>query len=496
MYQDSTRLEEFGPCLGRILCSRGISASEFSRLMAYKSRNTIFRILDGTCGNASRQAFYDRLIAEDPLALSDEERAEFARALEVSRVGTAAYLSNKAMAKLVLGGCARKREAIRVYAREYGDGSAPLAQVLGGYMKNEQVKLIITGCCSDSVMEALREALLQQESRCSVSVIHYVYMGPEEAISNISAIQPMLYAPCYQAYSIHPGVYSPQREHIYRNNSICARIRHRDGSEYEEALIQIESDCMIRMERRASGGFMMAGSLLGDANLKNHPIKSDFVLSSVTQGLKEYIGQYRNIEHNRAIYSIKQDLPFNFIHPDVLVEAAKDGFIAGGHVTQAEFDVLLPEIYSIQLDRWENTFAKHRPTYIVFSRRSMEAFVRTGRQSDHYFALSPYTVRARMQILLHIRRQAQDNPNLIVRFLKEDAPSPNLEATLYEGEGVLLAKSFTSYSDDHSEVIIGQSDFCSCFKAYFMEDLMARHVASREESLAILDALIAMAEKL
>lgn len=42
-----TLAQEFGPCLKEMLGKRKVSASELARMMHYKSRNSIFRILDG-----------------------------------------------------------------------------------------------------------------------------------------------------------------------------------------------------------------------------------------------------------------------------------------------------------------------------------------------------------------------------------------------------------------------------------------------------------------
>lgn len=493
MYQNHSQMMEFGPCLGALLSRRSLSASELSRLMAYKSRNTIFRILDGTCGNAARQAFFDKLVEEDPIGLNDEEREALACALEISRVGAPAYLSNRGMEAMILGGSAPAGTRIMVNARETEADSIPLTQLLSEYTRSAQLRLVITGCCSRAIMEALSEALVLRKHSCRITIRHYVYTGPEEIIENIAAIQPMLYAPCYQAYSIQPGMYSPQRAQIFRNNCFCVRVTEADGTEYDDAIVQIEHDRMVRLDRRARGGFLMAGSMLGDEHLRDHPIKSDFILSSVTQGLREYIDQYRRIEQNRAIYAVKLDLPFSFIHPDLLVEAAKKGFIESGQATQEQLDALLPQLYEIQLQRWENMFAKRKPTYIVLYRPAMEAFARTGIQSDHFFALRPYTPQERVSILRHIRRHADENPNFFVYFLREGVKPPLMEIAFYEGEGVLLSRSFTRYDDQHCEAIIGQSEFCRQYKTYFTDDLLERSVVSREETLEILDRLIDIA---
>ena len=56
--------QEFGPCLKEILKEKRVSASELARMMAYKSRNSIFRILCGEGGHGARQAFYERLMKD------------------------------------------------------------------------------------------------------------------------------------------------------------------------------------------------------------------------------------------------------------------------------------------------------------------------------------------------------------------------------------------------------------------------------------------------
>ena len=83
----------FGPCLKQILQKRNISASELARMMEYKSRNSIFRILDDEGGDGTRQALYDRLMEDDLLNLTRQEQLELTQALEISRVGLVAFLS-------------------------------------------------------------------------------------------------------------------------------------------------------------------------------------------------------------------------------------------------------------------------------------------------------------------------------------------------------------------------------------------------------------------
>ena len=84
-------VQAFGTCLKGILEKQNISASELARMMNYKSRNSIFRILEEAGGHSARQVFFERLISEDPLALSDAQKRElFATMCR----GTAKYLAD------------------------------------------------------------------------------------------------------------------------------------------------------------------------------------------------------------------------------------------------------------------------------------------------------------------------------------------------------------------------------------------------------------------
>ena len=485
---------KFGAYLRQLLARKKTSASELARMMGFKSRNTIFRILDEECSHTSRQAFYDRLIEMDVLSLDGVQREELAAALEVSRVGSDVYLDNLAMAQLL----GKQREGggdeIIILSGAETEKKLTLMELLCQYTEGRKLELIISGCCRKNLFDTLRRALLCREHGCRVTVTHYLYMGADEIIANIAAIQPMLYSPCYMPYGIEPGEHSPERERMYRSNCICARVTPEDGRAYDEVLVLSDRDRMIRFERRARGGFMTADSVLGDRRLKDHPIKSSFEMEDPSRKLIAYVEECRRMERNHAVYNVRLDMPISLIHPDMLLRAVKDGFRGRGFGTPEHMEALIGELYDMHLDRWNNYFTKRRPTHMVFSRRAMEEFARTGRQTDHFFALRPFTPGERREILEHIRVQAQHNPHFCVHFFRDDAEAPNMEIGLYEGVGVLMNKPDTDYdlSGDHAEALITQEGFCRRFKAYFIEDLLARHVVSQQETLETLDALIAL----
>ena len=157
----------FGDCLKGILGKKGVSASELARMMAYKSRNSIFRILEEEGGHSARQAFFDRLMDENPLELNEEERADLQQALEISRIGTAAFFGNRAMRELLVdapkGHAAGK---IEVFAGEEDAGRVMETRV----EECRELHLVMMGCCSREVFSALRELLDRKKGKGKIKI--------------------------------------------------------------------------------------------------------------------------------------------------------------------------------------------------------------------------------------------------------------------------------------------------------------------------------------
>ncbi|MBR4039429.1 MAG: hypothetical protein IKJ11_04945 [Clostridia bacterium] len=487
-------VQEFGACLKQILESKRISASELARVMAYKSRNSIFRILDDEGGHGVRLAFYEKLIQEDPLSLTEEERQALFQALEVSRVGRRTFLGNYAMRELLMDiGEEAARPRIRVDAhgsREDPDFKKAIAMMA----RARKAHLMISGCCERAIFDVLRELIYKTDVTCKVKVTHYIYTGEDEIVHNISAIQPLLYCDFYTAYCVEPGVFSKERERIYRQNCIYVHMQDENGTWYGQPLMLIDKGVFLPLKRIRSGENDPFMQYFAD-DLRLMPLlKADFSGGQMENYLA-YTRSCRALEMNRTIYTIKLDVPLSFIHPEILLPCLTEDFLtmAGG-----DAGTMVEELWRIHLARWENIFGKRRKTHTIFSREAMERFARTGRQSDHFFAIRSYTPEERVKILSLIRTQAQDNPDFRVYFFREDFVPPLTEIGLYEGEGTLMTKPYTHYdlAGDHAETIIKQNEFCQRYKEFYVKDLLERHVVSQAETFEYLDRLIQIAQKL
>lgn len=485
----SQPIVDFGSCLRQILESKNTSASELARMMNYKSRNTVFRILSGEGGYSVLKAFCDRLLQEDPLALNENERIALEQALNVSRVGVDSYRSYCELAELL--GEKNDHDASAICCMsEVSDIEAAIREC-------REVSITITGCCDRQLFERFRKSMLGVNKKAKMSITHFIYTGAEEIIRNISAVQPLLFESCYMPYALEPDMFSPEKERLYRSNCVFLHALDAEGKWFDQAFLLVDKGVFCAMGRRAPGGFRLLQTFFSEDTLRMYPLKKCFAQTSGIQTYADYIGECAALEHGRAIYNIRQDVPISFIHPDMLVCAVMEGFPDTGFAEASELEAILPALYECQMRRFRNFFEKRRPTHTIFSYEAMQRYARTGEQSDHFFAMSPFTAKERVRILSHLREQAQNNPNFHIYFFREGYMLSQTEVGLYEGAGVLFSKPHTDYnlSGGHAEAIVDQKALCERFREFFVQYLLNDYVMNEEETMRALDTLIRIAEE-
>lgn len=474
----------FGPYLSRLLKHSGMSASEAARRLGYKSRNSLFRLLDGKGSYAAMKDCYRRLRDCPGMGMSPEQLGQLGIALEVSRLGREGYLSNQAMCDMLRPGAENAPE------EPWTDGGL-FCELAAG----RQVFLTITGCCDRALMTALAKSIPVKTPGAHVRVEHYIYIGEDEIIESIAAIQPLLYAGCYMVWGVEPGVFSREQERLYRSNRIIARWEDAQGLWHtrDATLVDRRELAVCPLPCGQEPCSLEIAFARGQSRMA--PLKSAFSLTCKPQDYLAYTRECAELERGRAVYTVKLDVPICFIHPDILLRAVRDGFARQGFGQGEELETLIGALWQVHLARWQNFFTKRRPTHTIFSLPEMERFARTGEQSDHFFAISPYTPQERADILRHIREQAEHNASFHVYFFQEGYRPPRSEIGLYEGAGTLMAKPDTHYDlcSDHAEIIVTQAEFCRRYKEFFVQDLLEHHVLTQEQTLAALDRLIAIA---
>ena len=493
---DGERLMTFGQCLRHILKEKNLSASALSRMMENKSRNSLFRILDDTSSPAAQEAFCEKLIRGNWLDLSTEQCQMLQRSLEISRVGIAGYRSNQAMRSMLSNvSTTRCDRSIMLDVVSKGERIA-FDQQLAVYANARSVSVTITGCCERNLLFTLADGLLRGQNSEKVRITHYLCTGGDEIIRGVSAIQPLLYSCSYDVFCITPGTFSPEREQFYRSNSIVILWEDQQGSIHHHLISMVDRDILMLIDNGCHQGMEMVARLMQADQKYMYPLKSTFVLSHSPQDYLAYTAAFDDLERNRSIYTIKLDMCITFISPEILLRPVTEGFTQTGFTLPEDFPSLIKEFAAIHRRRFDNLYTKKKPTHTIFSTEAMERFAHTGIQSDHFFAIKPYSPLERVQMLRHIRNHAAENPFFNIYFFKDSFDPPKSEIGLYEGLGTLMLQPYTRYdlAAGHSEVLITQREFCQKYKEFFVRDLLERHVLSQEETLGVMDHLIGIAE--
>ena len=485
--------ERFAVTMRRVLEETGISATELARMVGFKSRNSLFRILNDETSSEAERNFFQTLREKQCLQLSEETWSELEEALEISRVGYCDYLNNQAISGLLTKQLPPPGEYMCV--QREADGRmrmTPLGTRLAELCQCDAVDICMTGCCSAPMMQALATDLRTGSIGCHLSVTHYLFAGEDEIVRNVAAIQPLLYATWYQAYFIEPHTCVPETEALLRVNNLFIHTTKGQDERYELMTVM-------------DAGHILCNVFADDAVFKRisrlpfkrepvmHQVKSSFsYLAHTPEDYLTYTENYRQLESKCVVLCLKPDVPINYIHPDVLLGPIMDGFKEIGFAEQKELRGLVQRLYDIHLQRYENFFRKKKVTHTIFSLKAMERFVRTGRQSDHFFAMRSYTPAERKAILTNLREHAAHNPYFWVYFLKDDADTIYAEITMYEGRGVMFLRSDTAYhlDGDHCEALINDRGLNDKFRNFFVKELLVNRVLSYQDTIAILDRMI------
>lgn len=476
-------------CLREILARYGVSASELSRRMGFSSRNSVFRILNGESSPEKQREFLDRLVGCAALPLTEQELSELERGVEVSREGVERVCINRAMGEIVLPN-GHEVHALQIIHWQRGvETKERFGDWLGRIFRCESVRLLIVGCCERSVFAALAKQI-EKGYTYDVQITHYIDAAGIQLVRAIAAIQPVLYYSGYQAYMFEEGA----RSRLYESDMMLATCMDSEGRCRSMQAIMMDEGSFFCCEFEDDAPFAFLTHILTRSAQNMKPIKNTFMQPASPIDYLQYTELYRQIEEDVILYDIKSDVPINYIHPDTLLEPVRDGFAQIGFGEEEEREALVQAFYDVQLRRWKNFFGKRKPTHTIFTYERMRDFALKGRQSDHFFAIRPYTPQERVRILRFLREQTVDNPYFTVYFFRKGVTPAQGEIGLYEGKGVLLTRPNTDYRLDgeHAEALVTQREFCDCFRAYYQKKLLADCVTSTRETLAIMDELIAL----
>ena len=487
------KYETFSECLKRCLQEAELSASEAARLVGFRSRNSIFRILAGDTGSDVNLRFLQQLHQALGRTWPDERWYALQEALSREKLGLDRYHANQAFRRVLHDA----EKVIPDYVVQEIDPTGqvteyPLERVLREIAALPRAEIIITGCCNSGLAHVLEDTCGAAGAQGRLAVRHYIDVTEEDVTTNILGILPLVSKPWYNARLVDPEDCPAEMMAIYRLHAIHVQAWDAQGKQTSVMFIRFDNT-HFAFYVRAEGNctpVIVLDKWRFDLELLKPLLRS----GEGPEVFVDYTCQYAQLEDNCAIYSIKPDPHFNCIPTELLENAVMEGFAQSGLVAGPELLELIGVLKRVHDQRFNNMINKHRPTHLVYSLSLMERFMRTGVLSDQFFLQRAYTVEERHRIIRVLLDAMREKPYFNVHLLKPEVPPLRYEISYYEGKGVLLMDAYTGYelNSDHSEALITLPTFMDSFKSFFTDELMVHYVMSRAETIRELERLLVM----
>lgn len=466
------------------ISSRELSLSKLAQSLGYKSKTSLVRLMDDNTREKSVRQFESAMT--HAFALTDGELEALRRAVQITLLGRARYLAEREMWRFVQGEAAPAEERLTVTDAETGADVDLMARYAGA----EGLRITLVNGHGTTIFPLLRRLLER-----GATVEHYIYADDNDAktICAVNSLLAIFYQKGYSGYVCMGNRYdeatAPQG--LMESDLMVVRCKRADGVQWEDVLVFPEPDACTLLTHQGDNAALTR--MLGLKHELYTPIKRTYFQCSALENYIKYSQDYADLERNRAILKLKPDIGVDWIPVQILAAALMEGPLPPEEMGEATIQAL----YEIYGRRFHNTFAKHKPAHTIMKRSAMQRFAQTGRTSDHFWAMRPYTPQERVAILSELLNQQQNNPYFHIYFLADEQIIRNAEFALYENLGILMLESDTDYNlaGGHSEILLTHPELMRLFQKFFMDELIKHHVLPEAETVRFLQGLVEEAGK-
>lgn len=436
-------METFGQCVYAWMQAQDLSVPELMGITGYKSKTSLYRVLQGQCNYSACVRFYDKLFHRLDSAWQDRMQASL-RAEKIGLQRTALYE-------------AIHRTLFQTPVNVSGERTFPPQSLSGG-------TVFLFGASGEAGY-TLAESLIAADPQ--VQIRHYI--TKEEILSSPSLLA---------------GLIGRIRQLQYQAVLL-------DEKELRERMLTWNA--AIYCPEGTDGGALM---LFGQGNSEWQSLER---ISDPEETLRHYkqtplyrFDQLMNpsdyielvqtayqMERGRESIIVKPTPGIQMIPPDI-VENAFDDFISKHFVSVS---VARESLYLIQRKRIDNFFHNKTATQLFLSKAALAAFARTGMLMDQFFAIRRFTREERIRILKSLAAFAQESRHTVGIMEKQ---APDLSIEIYHGKGALLYPSDTHYhaeQDGYRELFLPGNDLEDLFAGYVRDILQPETGADQADKL-------------
>lgn len=466
--------------IGEMVEERGMTLSEFTELLGYHSKTSLVRIMKGQVSQRAVDTFVKRM--KSNLDLTAEEQLKLNDVIDHLR-WQQDYISAREMLRFLRGEQTPEGE---VWLEEVD--SRKKMRLTERYARAAEIRITLVNC---QYVPIFRQLLDLVRSKGAV-VEHYIQMRrePVRVIHAIGELIPLIYEKGYSGYcSRHPdGSESGGVRGMLDSDAMVVQYITEDGVRLEDSIIYDKPDHGYVITSDRPGRYLETYGIRQD---EYKPIKQVYFQTGGMDSYVRFCADWAKIEHNRAIYLVKPDLCLAWIPQDMVIGA----LLEGGVGEMQGVDGLLEQFRTVHQERWRNLFEKRRVSKSIMKRNAMVRFARTGKMSDHFWAMRAFTPEERVRIFRFLLEQNENNPYFDLFFLRDNDFLRDVEVVHYDNAGILMMDPSSDYAmlGNHSEVMIVHDEFMRMFREYFERSLLADHVLSHAETTDFLNSLIKIA---
>ena len=460
--------------------NRDLSLAKLADQLSYKSKTSIERIMDDNTRESSVIRFEQSM--NQFFDLTEEEKSDLHRAIQITLHGKPNYLAQCEMWNFIQGNNLSSSRDVQIVEAMTGR-SSPLLQLYSGM---SQLHITLLNCPYVSLYTSLQKLLSQDDT----TVDHYIYVNTDNArtIYAMNILMPIFYLRGYKGYSYTQNdVSAPQLpKGLMEADVMVCSYTDNCGEAHEDLIVFHEPDVGTRITSHETCEIFR--HLLNLNQAQYSPIKRTYFECSAWDDYVRYSRDYAALERNRTIWKIKPDIGVDWIPTPILAAALSEGPIPHDE----NFNAVYSELYEIYSRRVQNSFSKRKHAYTVLKKGAMQKFMLTGKTTDHFWAMRPYTWEERIAILSLLLEQQRSNPYFHLFFLKTDHLIRDAEIACFEDVGILILEANTDYNLEkgHSEVMLSHGEMMHLFKDFFMTELIRKHTYPENESQSILQQLI------
>ena len=487
----------YGQCLRKIMQQNQLSVNTLSRKMGYRSATQLTRILSDEVSPSLITKFHHQFMLIFDWLISPAQIRELSTSLQYSCLGHDAFLTRRAMHRMLLSPVRQSLDAIPVHVHpEETTRMHTLSDLFELARTHESVDMLVLGSQYDTLLPMFAE-LINQPSQAGRMRIRHVFVmeeQPSQLISQISALVPYLNMPAYSgAYCTQA---SPEICRLIQSNPVAiSRSRTPDGRVITTLLTPPQKGGVSVCRLMDSDTlFTFYEQMLSSYVDHLRPIKSVYPWPKTVENLLTLCERDLFLEQNRSCCFVRLDFPFPVLPEEIVLSAVGQGECMG----LAPDDPLMMELRRVHRARCAHMMNPSVPVTLILSLPAIEEFMRTGHVSDHLFAMRNFTPEERRAILGGFIQAAKASEHLHVHVFADEKTAPIGCFTCYDGMGVQISANNTAYNigENHSEVFVGLPAFADTFSAYCKNTLIPELCLDEKETLRRLRALLDAADAL